>query len=108
MEEKVQMGVIKNESKEAPKEEVKELTYEQLKGVAHQLSEQGERLYKENLELKKALEQANLANLFKRLDYLFKIVGEDNPYLSQDFKTRCGQEIEQMMSAPEPESESQE
>lgn len=108
MEEKVKMEVIKNDSPSEPEVKPAKLNYEQLEGIAHQLSEQGEKLYKENMELRKALEQANLTNLFKRLDYLFRIVEQDNQYLTDEFKTKCGAEIEQMMTANPQEEESQE
>ena len=43
------------------------MSYEQLENVAHQLSEQSRQLYAK-------LQEANMANMFKRLDYLFKVV----------------------------------
>ena len=45
----------------------KKMSYEQLENIAHQLSEQAKQLYTR-------LQEANMTNMFKRLDYLFKIV----------------------------------
>ena len=45
----------------------KELSYDELKNVAGQLSQQ-------NQQLNMMLQQANMTNMFKRMDYLFKIL----------------------------------
>ena len=48
-------------------ERPKKMSYEQLEQIAHQLSEQARKLYSQ-------LQQSNMTNMFKRLDYLFKVV----------------------------------
>ena len=47
----------------------KELSYDELKNVAGQLSQQ-------NQQLNMMLQQANMTNMFKRMDYLFKVLEE--------------------------------
>lgn len=82
------------------KPEVKEnekMSYEQLENVAHQLSEQVRQLYAK-------LQEANLENMFKRLDYLFRVV-ENAHSFSVDFVNKCTSEIESLMTLPDPEEE---
>lgn len=71
------------------------MSYEQLENVAHQLSEQLRQLYAK-------LQEANMANMFKRLDYLFKVV-ENAHAFSEEFVTKCVAEIEDLMTVPESE-----
>lgn len=85
----------------------KEMSKEQLTGMLHQLSEQDRKLFEENKKLRQVIEDMNMTNLFKRLDYLFRIVTEDNQYISGDFKKKCGKEIEYLLTQPE-ESETPE
>ena len=85
------------------KPEVKEnekMSYEQLENVAHQLSEQVRQLYVK-------LQEANLENMFKRLDYLFRVV-ENAHSFSVDFVNKCTSEIESLMTLPDPEDEPKE
>lgn len=85
------------------KPEVKEnekMSYEQLENVAHQLSEQVRQLYAK-------LQEANLENMFKRLDYLFRVV-ENAHSFSVDFVSKCTSEIESLMTLPDPEDEPKE
>lgn len=77
--------------------EVKKLSYEQLEQIANQYSEQARQLY-----LK--LQEANMANMFKRMDYLFKVV-ENNKVFSSDFVEKCISEIEELMKLPEETKE---
>lgn len=77
------------------------LSYEELENVCHQLSAQSQQLNTQNQQLRMALNEANLANLYKRLDYLFEVIDKDNPYLSVDFKRQCADEIETLMATPE-------
>lgn len=88
---------IKMEEKK-PKQE--KLTYEQLENVAHQLSEQNSQLYSQ-------LQNMSMSNVFKRLDYLFKVL--ENEYMfSQDFVTKCAKEVEETITIPEESKESEE
>jgi hypothetical protein len=76
-------------------EEIKneKLTYEQLEQAAHQLSQQNKQLYGK-------LQEANMFNIFKRLDYLFKVV-ENASAFSSDFVVKCVEEIEGTITLPE-------
>ena len=74
-------------------ERPEKLSYEQLENVAHQLSEQAKQLYMK-------LQAANMNNMFKRLDYLFKVV-ENGHMFKQDFLEKCIAEIEEIMTVPE-------
>ena len=77
-------------------ERPEKMSYEQLENVAHQLSEQAKQLYMN-------LQDANMNNIFKRLDYLFKVV-ENGHMFKQDFLDKCIAEIEELMTVPEEES----
>ena len=74
-------------------ERPEKLSYEQLENVAHQLSEQAKQLYMK-------LQAADMTNMFKRLDYLFKVV-ENGHMFKQDFLEKCIAEIEEIMTVPE-------
>lgn len=73
------------------------MSYEQLENVAHQLSEQNRQLFAK-------LQELNMANVFKRLDYLFKVV-ENGHMFKQDFLEKCIAEVESLMTVPEQEEE---
>ena len=61
----IKMNSVKNDSEaNSPKQK---LTYEQLNDVCNQL-------FQQNQELRKSLQEMNAVNVFKRLDYLFKVV----------------------------------
>ena len=78
-------------------ERPEKLSYEQLENVAHQLSEQSKKLYEE-------LQKANMTNIFKRLDYLFKVL-EFNPLFDSEFVTKCITEVMDLMTIPESDKE---
>ena len=77
--------------------EVKKLSYEQLEQIANQYSEQARQLY-----LK--LQEVNMTNMFKRMDYLFKVV-ENNKVFSSNFVEKCTNELEELMKLPEETKE---
>ena len=81
-------------------ERPEKMSYEQLEQVAHQLSEQAKQLYMK-------LQDANMNNIFKRLDYLFKVV-ENGHMFKQDFLEKCIAEIEELMTVPEVEEDNKE
>ena len=76
------------------------MSYEQLENVAHQLSEQARQLYAE-------LQKANMTNIFKRLDYLFKVV-ENAHAFNEEFVAKCVAEVEEVITVPENEGEAEE
>lgn len=57
-----------------------------------------------NSQLFMQLQQTNMSNLFKRLDYLFKVV-EFREAFNPDFASRCAEEIEGHMTPPEAADE---
>lgn len=71
----------------------KELSYDELKNVAGQLQQQ-------NIQLRQALQRANYENLFRRLDYLFKVI-ENSAVFSEEFVVACVEEIEDSIKVPE-------
>lgn len=81
-------------------ERPEKMSYEQLENIAHQLSEQTKQLYMK-------LQAANMSNMFKRLDYLFKVVENDHMF-KQDFLDKCVKEIEDIMTVPEEPENSEE
>ena len=75
------------------KTKTQKMSYEELEKVASQLSQQAQQLYAR-------LQQAEMSNMFKRLDLLFKIV--ENAYsFSEEFVAKCVKEIEEIMTIPE-------
>ena len=72
------------------------MSYDQLESVAHQLSEQNRQMFAKIQEL-------NMANIFKRLDYLFKVV-ENGHMFQQDFLEKCIAEIEELLTVPEEDN----
>lgn len=77
-----------------------EMSDKQLKDMLHQLSEQGRNLFNENKRLKQLIEELDMNNFFKRLDYLFHVIDTDNKFLSEEFKNKCATEIEELMTQP--------
>ena len=75
-----------------------QLSYEELNNVARQLSEQ-------NRQLQQMLQ--NTQNVFRRLDYLFRVV-EVKDFIPDDFKEACAKEIIELMTIPDDESENKE
>ena len=85
--------VVEMQQKQKETERPEKMSYEQLENIAHQLSEQAKQLYMK-------LQAANMGNMFKRLDYLFKVV-ENGHMFKQDFLEKCIAEIEELMTVPE-------
>lgn len=92
--------VVEMKPREKEAEKPQKMSYEQLEQVAHQLSEQARQLYGQ-------LQKSNLTNMFKRLDYLFKIV-ENGHMFKQDFLEKCINEIEDIMTVPEESEDNKE
>lgn len=92
MEEKKDMAT-KVASQVKSNDKPQKMSYEQLEQTAHQLSEQARQLYNQ-------LQKSNLNNMFKRLDYLFKVI-ENGSVFSKTFFETCIKEIETIMTVPE-------
>ena len=80
--------------------EVKKLSYEQLEEVAKQLSTQVQQLYAK-------LQETNVQGIFKRLDYLFKVI-EFKDAFNEEFVTQCSEEIEGIINIKDDKSEDKE
>lgn len=76
----------------------KKLSYVELENVANQLSLQAQRLAEQNKQLQQKLQEVGLDNFFNRLEWLYKVIDGDNMYLSDDFKHKCAEEFEKMMT----------
>lgn len=61
-----------------------------------------ESLKLQNKELIYRLQSANMANLFKRLDYLFKVI-ENSTMFDLTFVDSCIKEVKELMTPPEVE-----
>lgn len=73
------------------------MSYEELENVAAQLSQQSQQLYAR-------LQQAEMSNMFKRLDLLFKVV-ENAHAFNEAFVAKCVKEIEDIMTIPDESQE---
>lgn len=73
------------------------MSYEQLENIAHQLSEQNRQMYAK-------MQEMDMVNMFKRLDYLFKVV-ENGTMFDPDFLNKCIDEIENVMLPKEESTE---
>lgn len=62
-----------------------------------------EALKSQNAQLIYQLQNANMNNIFKRLDYLFKVV-EQAAMFDEAFVDQCVAEIKELMTPPEPEN----
>lgn len=95
---------MENEVKTAPAQERRQLDYQELENVAQQLSVQVQQLTKKNNQLVEVLNQANLENLFKRLEWLWRIITTDNNALiTSEFRKKCAEEFIKLMETPKEE-----
>lgn len=91
---------MENEVKTAPAQERRQLDYQELENVAQQLSVQVQQLTKKNNQLVEMINQANLENLFKRLEWLWRIITTDNDLITPEFKNKCANEFMTLMDTP--------
>lgn len=89
------MEVLKNETAEKTAKMTKKekMSYEELENIAHQLSEQSRVLIQK-------LQDANMTNAFKRLDYLFKVIDMAHMF-EEEFVTECVNEVKGLIQIPE-------
>lgn len=85
----------------------KKLTYEELNNAATQLVEQMRQLKTQNQQLEAALANANRALMFRRLDYLFKVLEFAGVIKDPDFIVACTDEIKAALT-PQEEQENKE
>lgn len=75
--------------------ETQKMSYEELENVAAQLSQQNQQLYHK-------LQQADMANILSRLNFLFKVI-ENRSAFGTEFVNSCIKEIEDIMTISESE-----
>lgn len=78
--------------------EQQKLSYEQLNEVCGQL-------YQENQKLRKQLQQINMTNMFKRLDYLFLVLQNEQAIKDPEFVVSCVEEIKEALYPVEEKEE---
>lgn len=96
--EKEVRGTVENQ-------ENRKLSYEELENIAHQLSAQAQQLNAKNKQLADIIEQTNIDNMLRRLDWLWSITTIENKYLTEEFRKKCGEEFMHLMAQPEPNTE---
>ena len=74
-------------------ENKEKLSYEQLEEVARQMEGQLRQVYAK-------LQDANMSNLFKRLDFLFKVLETEHMF-QLGFVQKCADEIKSILTIPE-------
>lgn len=82
--------------------ESKKLTYEQLNQAAQQISQQAEALYKENQQLKEALNRISIQNGYTELGFKFKVV-ENSTMFPKEFVKRTITDIVNTMTVTDEE-----
>ena len=93
MEEKKTKVIKMNGAKTTSEKAKQKLTYEQLNDVCNQL-------FQQNQQLRKELQEMNAVNMFKRLDYLFKVVELASTFKDSDFINSCMDEIKEALTIP--------
>ena len=83
------MGVAKNEGTQ----EVKKYSYEQLNEICGEL-------YQQNQRLAQQLRQAQMTNMFRRLDYLFMVLQYEAVIQDPKFISNCVEEIKEAINGP--------
>lgn len=89
-EKKAKVVEMKSTSEVMPK---REKTYEELVTENNQIKQQAEAMYRQ-------MQQMNMQNIFKRLDYLFEVVKERTAF-PKDFVDRSTNEIVSLLTIPE-------
>jgi hypothetical protein len=84
--------VIKMENPQV--EDKKKLSYEELENIANELHNKCNELFE-------ALQNANLQNMFTRLDFLFKVLKNSKEF-DAEFVSLCVEEIKNIMIIKEP------
>lgn len=91
---------VKMSVKEGKKEKEQKLSYDQLNDVCNQL-------YQQNQNLARQLQQVNMSNMFKRLDYLFMVLRYESVIKDADFISSCVAEIKDALTISQQEEEEQ-
>ena len=72
----------------------KQYTYEELNGICSEL-------FQQNQNLMQQLRQQNMANMFKRLDYLFQVLHYASVFKDEEFVANCAEEIKNALTISE-------
>lgn len=72
-------------------------TYEELVAENNQIKQQAEMMYRQ-------IQQMNIQNIFKRLEFLFKVV-ENRGAFPEEFKNKCVFEIVNLLTIPEEQKQ---
>lgn len=91
----------KEETMKIVEDKQKKLSYEELNDVCNQLWQQNQQLTKKCREL-------DVFNMFKRLDYLFKVVELSSTIADAEFTNNCIDEIKILMTPPKEEESKEE
>ena len=75
----------------------RERTYEEVVAENNQIKQQAEAMYRQ-------MQQMNMTNIFKRLEFLFKIV-ENRTAFPEEFKNKCIMEIVNLITIPEEQKQ---
>lgn len=85
---------LKVSSKESEKKQ--KLSYEELNNACSQL-------YQQNQVLSRQVQQLNMTNMFKRLDYLFMVLQHEGMFSDREFVESCVQEIQAALTVDNSE-----
>lgn len=100
MEEQKETKEVKMDVENTSSEKQQKLTYEQLNDACNQLWQQNQQLIKKCRELEQF-------SMFRRLDYLFKVL-EHSSVFDSNFLVSCAEEIKEAMTIPENTEEPKE
>ena len=98
----VEMKPIVGKKKSVKKEEVP--SQAQNAPTTEQLTQLVDQLYSRNQQLVEALNERNTAMMFKRLDYLFKIL-ENSHMFNDEFVMKCINELQTTLDISENKKE---
>ena len=93
-EKKAKVVEMKSTVEEMPK---RERTYEEIVAENNQIKQQAEAMYRQ-------MQQMNMQNIFKRLEFLFKVV-ENRGAFPEEFKNKCVFEIVNLLTIPEEQKQ---
>lgn len=88
------------EKKKEVKNNLKKLSYEEMENAARQISAQFDAVLKENNQLKSAVNQLQMNNLYTELNFRFKVI-EFQDSFSPEFVDNCINTIESIMTTKE-------
>ena len=101
MEEKKNITVSSKNGEKQKKEQVGKYSYEQLNEICG-------KLYQDNQNLAKQLQQVSQFASFKRVEFLLKIIELSDKIKDVDFIAECIEELKETMTLPTDEAEQEE